>query len=68
MQGVIFLTVQGMGLQSLYLDNCTEISRFIWPGKLPFTLEILWWPLLTTGCSRLDRWIRAISFQLRGCL
>lgn len=33
MQGVIFLTVQGMGLQSLYLESCMEISRFIWPSR-----------------------------------
>lgn len=80
MQGVIFITVQGMGLQSLFLENCIQISRFIWPGRLfyifkylcgcclPFTLAvwIVGFVLLVFATEAVYRGLRKNRFAPRG--
>lgn len=33
-QSLVFAGVQGTGLQSLFVNGCTLISQFLWPGKL----------------------------------
>lgn len=31
-QSIVFAGVQGTGLHSLFIDGCTTISQFMWPG------------------------------------
>lgn len=31
-QGIVFAAVQGQGLTSLFIDGCSVIAQFMWPG------------------------------------
>lgn len=33
-QGLVFAGVQGNGLGSLFINGCSKISQFMWPGKI----------------------------------
>ncbi|POS83244.1 hypothetical protein EPUL_005530, partial [Erysiphe pulchra] len=60
-QGLIFVGVQGRGLQTLYVDDCEGISQIVWPA-----IFIVPYVQLVFGIECTLRSFRSLPFQARG--